>query len=96
MHEAEGGEAPWVPSQPGARCPPAFRTAKPAHVPGLPQDEKGMDKGKEEEKYTQVGKTWLPFSSSHTRVAKTCSKGKKAKAKPAAAAKDNYYFLNNK
>lgn len=30
------------------------------------------------------------------KVAETCRKGKKAKAKLAAAAKDNYYFLSNK
>lgn len=63
---------------------PAFCVAKPAHVPGLPQDEKGTEKGKEEEKCTRVAKIWVPCSSSHTKVAKTCREGKKAKAKTAA------------
>lgn len=60
---------------------------------GLPQDEKGTDKGKGEEKQTRVGQIWVPCSSSHTKEAKT--EGEKAKAKPPAA-KDNCYFLNNK
>lgn len=58
---------------------PAFRLANPAQVPRRPQDEKGTDKGKEEEKCTRIGKIRVPYSSSHTKAAKTCREGKKLK-----------------
>lgn len=64
----------------------AFHMANPAQVPGLPQDEKGTDKRKDEEKCIQVEKIWVSCSSLHTKVAKTCREGKKAKIKPAKPA----------